>query len=270
MISDLNIGADLNEAFKKQVTIANSVDFSVQILTTGYWPSFKVFDELTLLSPMTDCIKAFEKFYESSTTHRKLKWLFSLGNVNVKMITKFTHTLQLNTLQAIVITRFTSAETTLSFETLLADLKIPRDILKSVLHSLSCALYQILKISGPAPEKVKRTVQDSDSFSVNWDFQNKNKSFRVPMANIEDASANKRSEEKRLEDDRTIVIEASIVRIMKARKQLQHQQLVGEVMHQLTFFKPDTTAIKRRVEALIEREYLERDASDPNIYKYLA
>jgi hypothetical protein len=28
--------------------------------------------------------------------------------------------------------------------------------------------------------------------------------------------------------------------------------------------------IKRRIEALIDREYLERDAENPNVYKYLA
>ena len=67
-----------------------------------------------------------------------------------------------------------------------------------------------------------------------------------------------------------MAIEAAVVRIMKARKQLSHQQLTAEVLSQLAFFKPNPKIIKRRIEALIDREYLERDPDVPNTYKYLA
>lgn len=76
--------------------------------------------------------------------------------------------------------------------------------------------------------------------------------------------------QKKLDEDRTVSIEAAIVRIMKIRKQLGHQQLISEVLTQLAFFRPNPKVIKKRIEALIEREYLERDPTNPTIFKYLA
>jgi cullin 1 len=58
---------------------------------------------------------------------------------------------------------------------------------------------------------------------------------------------------------------------MKARKLLSHQQLMAEVSAQLmSFFQPDPKEIKRRIEDLIAREYIERDKEHNNMYHYLA
>ncbi|CAM6031995.1 unnamed protein product, partial [Sphagnum compactum] len=52
---------------------------------------------------------------------------------------------------------------------------------------------------------------------------------RVPMALLEDSH-----NVKKVEEDRSIAIEAAI-----ARKSLSHQKLVAEVLTQLAFFRPD-------------------------------
>jgi cullin 1 len=71
--------------------------------------------------------------------------------------------------------------------------------------------------------------------------------------------------------DRRFSIDACIVRIMKSRKVMSHQQLVTECVEQLSrMFKPDIKIIKRRIEDLISREYLERDLEKANTYRYLA
>ena len=60
------------------------------------------------------------------------------------------------------------------------------------------------------------------------------------------------------------------MRIMKARKTLQHQQLLSEVLAQLSFFNPSPRVVKKRIKALIDREYLERSADNTSVYNYLA
>ncbi len=45
---------------------------------------------------------------------------------------------------------------------------------------------------------------------------------------------------------------------------------VSETMLQITFFKADPKLIKRRINTLIDREYLERDPDNMQSYRYLA
>merc|ERR1719220_2584251 len=74
-----------------------------------------------------------------------------------------------------------------------------------------------------------------------------------------------------VEEDRNHLVEAVVVRIMKSRKTLEHNQLVMEVTRHLTSrFQPSPTLIKQRIEKLIEREYLERSQQDRRVYNYLA
>jgi cullin-4 len=67
------------------------------------------------------------------------------------------------------------------------------------------------------------------------------------------------------------VLEATVVRIMKARKRMTLQLLVDAIVTDVSKrFPPDVKEIKKRVESLIEREYLQRDEEDRNKLKYLA
>jgi cullin 3 len=59
----------------------------------------------------------------------------------------------------------------------------------------------------------------------------------------------------------------------RSRKELSHSQLTSEVLTQLSGrFKPEVSLIKKRIEDLIAREYLERPDEDgaPSLYRYVA
>ena len=64
----------------------------------------------------------------------------------------------------------------------------------------------------------------------------------------------------------------SMLTLSRQRKELLHQKLVAEVIQQLTArFLPDVNMVKRKIESLIEREYLERiEDREPAAYRYLA
>lgn len=57
--------------------------FKVQVLTTGFWPFYKQLDAV-LPPEMQACQKAFQSFYDSKTSHRKLQWVYTLGSATVR------------------------------------------------------------------------------------------------------------------------------------------------------------------------------------------
>ena len=66
------------------------------------------------------------------------------------------------------------------------------------------------------------------------------------------------------------MIDACIVRVMKARRHLTHAELVAEVLSQLNLFRPEPRLIKTRLEDLITRDFLSRDEKESQLYHYMA
>ena len=57
---------------------------------------------------------------------------------------------------------------------------------------------------------------------------------------------------------------------MKSRKEMKHNDLVDEVIKSITSFKPNPIMVKKRIESLLERDYLKRDEVDWNTYTYIS
>lgn len=75
---------------------------------------------------------------------------------------------------------------------------------------------------------------------------------------------------ERITQDRSHSVDAALVRVMKTRKSMTLQDLRLEVVTLMQTFKPDDALIKKRIESLIQREYLERDKNDENLLLYKA
>ena len=252
MLNDLAVGSEQRNVFHSRMRQADSkLDFGVQVLTTGFWPTYKS-PEVKLTPEMTRYIEIFKEWHGNKHPERKLTWMFSLGNASVRAVFgKKSYDLQLTTLQAVALNAFNDGAT-LSFNELAERLNLEEAILKPLMHSLSCGKYKVLSKT-PASNNINTT----DSFTANTKFSCNMRKLRIPMASL-DATHNAR----KVEEDRSVAIDAAIMRIMKVRKSLSHQQLIGEVLAKLAFFKPDPRVIKRRIEGLIEREYLERPGDE--------
>jgi cullin 3 len=117
-----------------------------------------------------------------------------------------------------------------------------------------------------------KEILPTDVFIVNDTFTSKLIRVKINTVSSKGESEPERQETRfKIDDDRKHEIEAAIVRIMKARKKMQHNMLITEVTNQLkSRFLPSPVVIKKRIESLIEREYLARATEDMKLYSYVA
>ena len=265
MVTDLQIAKDNQKEFEKWLddddTRRPKMEFGVTVLTTGFWPTYK-FTELALPEECVGCVSTFKEFYEKKLQHRKLTWIYGLGQVSMKgNFSSKPIELNINLFQAAILLLF-NEQGSLKYTEIRDRLGLPDEDMARNLHSLSCAKYKIL-----LKEPENKIINQDDVFTYNEKFTDRMRRIKIPLPQIDD----KKKVEADVDKDRRYAIDAAIVRTMKSRKVLPHQQLVLEVVQQLTkMFKPDFKIIKKRIEDLIARDYLERDKDNPNVFKYMA
>jgi cullin 3 len=112
----------------------------------------------------------------------------------------------------------------------------------------------------------RQPLHPTDRFKVNQQFNHALSRIKIPLIaykNAPETDPQQKETQSQVDAHRRQILEATIVRIMKGRRQLTHTQLVTEVTTQvIQRFKPDPQDIKKRIEVLIEREYLQRDESN--------
>lgn len=296
MFNDMRISRDMQDTYKAHKRSQESqgentgggklVDIEVDVLTNGYWPSQNV-PPCTLPQSVQDAIDRYSKYYLEKHTGRKLSWQTSAGAAELKATFGTgpdklrRHELCVSTYQMCILLLFNDADT-LTLGQIRSQTHIPDLELRRHLISLCTPKHRILKKGS----KGKGISSDDDTFTFNHDYTSKLKRVRIPLvketmvtrgnetagsASAAATSAADGSVPLPVEEDRRHLVEAAVVRIMKARKALHHNDLIAEVTRQLSVrFTPAPQFIKKRIESLIEREYLERSLDDHRVYNYVA
>mmetsp|Transcript_2995 Transcript_2995/g.4280 ORF Transcript_2995/g.4280 Transcript_2995/m.4280 type:complete len:759 (-) Transcript_2995:246-2522(-) len=243
---------------------ANSVEMAVQVLTTGYWPTYPPMAQLKLPSELVYHQERFRKYYTSKYQGRRIEWQHILGQCIVKALCfKKTKELSVSQLQAMVLMCFNYAEK-IQFPDVKEQTGIEDGELRRTLQSLACGKVRVL-----TKQPKGREVEDSDSFVINSDFSHKLYRIKINTIQMKETVEENEKTHEAVFRDRQYQVDAAIVRIMKSRKTLSHPLLMSELFNQLKFpAKP--ADLKKRIESLIEREYLERDENKSSVYNYLA
>ena len=249
---------------------SGGIDLNVQVLTTGSWPVPAGAAPCALPPALAAARDAYRDFYLAHHSGRKLSWLTSMGTAEVRGVFAGgakAHDLIVSTHQMCVLLLFNDADA-LTFSEIAEATRVPRDELRRSLQSLSLVKGRNVLRKDPPTKR----VEESDTFHFNDAFSSK--LMRVKIGTVSAGKESEPAAEKtraRVDDDRKPQIEAAIVRVMKARRALDHNGVVQEVTKQLIArFIPNPTDIKKHLENLIEREFIERDRNDRRLFVYLA
>ncbi|XP_054712277.1 cullin-4A-like [Uloborus diversus] len=266
MFKDMEISKELMGAFKQHlqnVKVPGNIDMTVSVLTMGYWPTYPPI-EVQMPPDMIKYQEIFKKFYLGKHSGRKLLWQPSLGHCVLRAVfTGGNKELQVSLFQALVLLMF-NKEDSYSFEEIKQTTAIEDGELRRTLQSLACGKARVLQKSPRSKD-----VEDDDKFIYNAEFKNKYYRIKINQIQMKETQEEQSITQERVFQDRQYQIDAAIVRIMKMRKSLSHNLLITELYDQLKFpVKP--TELKKRVESLIDRDYLQRDKDNTNQYHYVA
>ncbi|RWR78357.1 cullin-3A-like protein isoform X1 [Cinnamomum micranthum f. kanehirae] len=271
MFTDMKTSQDTMQGFYAS-PFAEAVDSSpslaVQILRMGSWPTQPT-TSCNLPAEILGLCERFQTYYLSTHTGRRLSWQTNMGTVDLKATfgKGQKHELNVSTYQMCILMLFNSADR-LSYKEIKQATEISASDLKRCLQSLACVRGKnILR-----KEPMSKDIGEGDAFFFNDRFTSKLHKVKIGTVAVQkESDAEKQETRQRVEDDRKPQIEAAIVRIMKSRRVLDHNNIVAEVTKQLqSRFMPNPVVIKKRIESLIEREFLERDKVDWKLYRYLA
>ncbi|KAJ1328646.1 hypothetical protein BSLG_010378 [Batrachochytrium salamandrivorans] len=259
----------------------------VHTLTNTFWPiSVPAAMNACLLPPeILDTMDHFQRYYMTLHSGRQLTWLKHMGTADLRAhFNCGRKELNVSTYSMVVLmTHFSDMSSNLptTFQQIIDATDIPIGDLTRTLQSLSLGKYRILIKSTKG-----KLIHKEDTFTINAAFTsplskikiltiaaassssgssstlsttgavhlNSNQgaadaSSAATATNSVETDAERAYTLDRVAQDRKHQIEACIVRIMKSRKSLRHNELVSLVISQLsTRFSPDPLVVKTRIE----------------------
>jgi|Transcript_52290 cullin 3 len=271
MFQDMKLSQEKNEMYKQHCAMADPkppCEILVQVLTTTWWP-LPTTNNITLPPVMEQAAQHFKAFYLRQHNGRKLQYQYNMGNVDVRFRTPSSKMYELNvsTHQMVILMLYNNAKC-LSLADILAETSITPQDLKRALFSLCHASS---KTHSPLLKKEAGSSEDTTKYTFNADFKSRFIKVKISQMVHKETEDEAKETRSKVDEDRKWQLDAVIVRVMKSRRAMEHRQLVADVIDLLKGrFQPSPDDIKKRIESLIEREYMERSQQSRSKYNYLA
>ncbi|CEP12648.1 hypothetical protein [Parasitella parasitica] len=264
MVKDIEKSGDLMKEFREyNMGVQPPLNINVNLLTYGFWPSY-IPANVNLPAAFHQAQELYNAFYQTKFEKRVLTWQNSLSVCDIEANYPLGNKkITLTLLQTIVLLLFNATtRQSHSFTDILINSQLDELELRRTLVSLSCREYKLLRKYPPGDD-----IKPTDEFSFNHEFYTDKEQLSMTTATLSEVI------EKNSRLDTTVLfakdqqIDAVIVRIMKSKTTASHGFLLNECTG-IVRFPVTAQEIKKRIEVLIDKEYLERGPDDS--YTYMA
>jgi len=265
MFTDISVSDDLSHEFNMYAEVSNvelPINFTMKVLTQGFWPiSQNSSSYLALPIELEQSMQLYEKFYFSRFQGRKLTWIHHMSTVEIQLsYLQKNYFVTMNTQQMAILLLFQFSDGQ-GFEEILNATKLSEDQLTKYLNTF---------VNSKILLSENDHLTHGSKICLNLSYSNKKTKFKMTGVFSKDLNIEVKHTSKIVDEDRKMYLQATIVRVMKCRKILEHSELIREVLNQCKArFKPSIPMIKKCIESLIDKAYLER-VSNSNKYSYVA
>ncbi|KAG6828744.1 hypothetical protein H0H92_006882 [Tricholoma furcatifolium] len=267
MFKDLALSRESMRDYHSKLPSGNAGHkLTVMTLQRSAWPFTVSKSSVDLPPSMQADLTAYTNYYKERHSGHALDWDHALGTATLTARFKpGKKELSVSLYQTVVLLLF-NEEIEWRYPEILEQTGIEAEELKRVLQSLACGKKKVLRKVPPG-----RDVEETDVFRFNAEFDDPRAKIHINSIQAKVSPEESRRTTESIEGDRKHVLDAAIVRIMKARKELTYEQLKTATIDAVkNHFVPTVDSIKKRIDALVEGEYLERNPDDQTKFLYVA
>lgn len=269
MFQDMKSSEDLKIRVREYLGMNSIVsDFTPLILAQSMWPFAHIDDYNLKIAPeLKETIEVVETEYTKKHNGRDLQWLWNHGKselkANLARKGKPPFIFTVTNVQLMILLAFNKA-TTYTYEELHEIVGVSNSVFDAHLSP-----FVKFKLIDQLPPDAQSFSAPGTKFTIVSEY--KSKKLKVNFVSTIKSEQKQEEDEtnREINESRKNYLTASIVRIMKARKTMKHNDLVNEVLLQAhSRFKAKLIDLKRAIEYLLDKEYIARCEGDS--YEYLA
>jgi len=236
--------------------ILKNIDSSFYVLSYENWPSNINIRKVLMPKELDILTNTMYNFYKEKFKGRILKWSFanSLMEIEYSLINK-KYTLICNTFQGVILLYFNNPS--IRFDNSINENDLIKGIQFENINDFNKSIEPFLKIK-------LILKNENNSYLLNKNFTFNDNEIKIINQLYDEEYIKK----EKIQDERNETIDGTIIRILKAKKKIGHNDLINTVLSQLDRFKIKIASIKARIDSLITRDFIYRDKDDPNCYIY--